>query len=158
MGGSWRAPSLELHFNDAKSLEREKVTATHLVFHVMLHIHVTTFQNLQAEGTQQLFWVFMDCPEVSLHIWEEGGSVIADLWNEWNKEFEWVLSFFRKQMKEWMNEISKDGKELHHESEWKYRPGTHKASPLVCGIPSCVPKELARMQMQVHRSYKWLKS
>lgn len=78
---------------DTKRLEEKKAIATHLVFHVMLHIHVTTFQNFQTERTQQLFRVFMDGPKVSLYIWEEGGPVIADLWSKWNKEFVWVFIF-----------------------------------------------------------------
>lgn len=70
------------HVNFSKKMQTDLVTATNLVFHVMLHVHVTTFKNLQAEGTQQLFRVLMDSPKVRLNIWEEGGSVIADLWNE----------------------------------------------------------------------------
>lgn len=46
----------------------------------MLHVHVATSQNFETEGTEQLFCVFMDGPEVSLYVWEEGGPVIADLW------------------------------------------------------------------------------
>lgn len=71
----------ELMLTDLKKKEEEMITATNLVFHVMLHVHVTTFENLQAKWTQQLFRVLMDSPEVSLYIWEEGGSVIADLWD-----------------------------------------------------------------------------
>lgn len=52
------------------------------MFHVMLHVHMTTSKNFEAEGTEQVFCVFMDIPEMRLHIWEERGPVIADLWNQ----------------------------------------------------------------------------
>lgn len=69
----------------------------------MLHIHVTTSQNFETEGTQQLFCVFMDGPEVSLYVREEGGPVIADLWiSEADFESECRLSFKRKERKKEM--------------------------------------------------------
>lgn len=49
------------------------------MFHVVLHIHMTTSKNFKTEGTEQLFSVFMDCPEMCLHIREKRRSVIADL-------------------------------------------------------------------------------
>lgn len=54
------------------------------MFHVVLHVHVTAPQNFKTEGTQQFFSVFMDCPEMCLHIRKERRSVIADLqgWEE----------------------------------------------------------------------------
>lgn len=54
------------------------------MFHVVLHVHMTASKNFKTEGTEQLFSVFMDCPEMCLHIREKRRSVIAHLqgWNE----------------------------------------------------------------------------
>lgn len=38
------------------------------MFHVMLHVHVTTPINFEAEGTEQVFGVFMDASEMTLHV------------------------------------------------------------------------------------------
>lgn len=41
------------------------------MFHVVLHVHMTTSKNFKTEGTEQFFSVFMDRPEMCLHIREE---------------------------------------------------------------------------------------
>lgn len=38
------------------------------MFHVMLHVHVTTSKNFKTKGTEQVFCVFMDSPEMCLYI------------------------------------------------------------------------------------------
>lgn len=55
---------------------------TYLMFHVVLHVYVTTSKNFETEGAEQVFCVFMDTSEMRLHIREERGPVIADLWNQ----------------------------------------------------------------------------
>lgn len=52
---------------------------TYLMFHVVLHVHMTASKNFKTEGTEQFFSVFMDCPKMCLHIREKRWSVIADL-------------------------------------------------------------------------------
>lgn len=49
------------------------------MFHVVLHVYMTTSKNFETEGTQQVFCVFMDTSEMCLHIWEERGPVVAHL-------------------------------------------------------------------------------
>lgn len=55
------------------------------MFHVVLHVHMTTSKNFKTEGTEQFFSVFMDCTEMCLHIREKRWSVIADLWGWYEK-------------------------------------------------------------------------
>lgn len=38
------------------------------MFHVVLHVHVTAPKDFKTEGTQQFFSVFVDCPEMRLHV------------------------------------------------------------------------------------------
>lgn len=59
----------------------KEVFQTYLMFHVVLHVHVPTSKNFKTEGTEQFFSVFVDCPEMCLHIRKERRSVIADLWD-----------------------------------------------------------------------------
>lgn len=49
------------------------------MFHVVLHVHMTASKNFETEGTEQFFRVFMDRPEMCLHIRKKRWSVIADL-------------------------------------------------------------------------------
>lgn len=63
------------------------------MFHVMLHVNVTTSKNFETEGTEQVFGVLVDISEMSLHIGEERGAVIADLWNEQNRMLVSVNAF-----------------------------------------------------------------
>lgn len=67
--------------------------ATYLMFHVMLHVNVTTSKNFETEGTEQVFGVLVDIAEMSLHIWEERRAVIADLRNERNRMLVAVNTF-----------------------------------------------------------------
>lgn len=39
-----------------------------LVLHVVLHVHVATAQDFKAEGTEEIFSVFMDRTEMGLYI------------------------------------------------------------------------------------------
>ena len=61
------------------------MSSTYLMLHVVLHVHVTASQNFETEGTQQVFCVFMGNSEMCLHIWEERGPEIADLWDAQNR-------------------------------------------------------------------------
>lgn len=55
------------------------------MFHVVLHVHVTTSEDFETEGTEQVFGVVMDSSEMCLHVWEEGWPVIANLSTQnWN--------------------------------------------------------------------------
>ena len=51
----------------------------HLVSHVVLHVHVSAAQHLQAEGTQQVLGVLVDAAEVRLHVGEERRAVVTHL-------------------------------------------------------------------------------
>lgn len=111
------------------------------MLHVVLHVHVTAAQDFKTEGTQQLFSVFMDRPEMCLHIREEGRSVIADLWG-------------------WEGERSVPAgaaMEARHKADIRTRPGTRKAFPRVCDPPSCAPTGPARTRRPAHIFYSWLK-
>lgn len=52
------------------------------MLHVVLHVNMATFENFEAEGTEQVFCIFMDASEMRLDFWEEGRPVIADLRNQ----------------------------------------------------------------------------
>lgn len=43
---------------------------------------MTSSKNFETEGTQQVFCVFVDAPEMCLQIREEGRPVIANLWKQ----------------------------------------------------------------------------
>lgn len=58
---------------------RPKPKLPHLVFHVMLHVHVSTAQDFKAERAEEVFSVFMDGAEMVLNIGEERRPVVADL-------------------------------------------------------------------------------
>lgn len=47
--------------------------------HVVLHVHMATAKDFQAEGTKQVFSVFMNCAEMIIHIREEGWPVVTNL-------------------------------------------------------------------------------
>lgn len=58
---------------------------THLMSHVVLHVHMATAKDFQAKGTKQVFSVFMNCAEMVIHIREEGGPVVTNLQESKNK-------------------------------------------------------------------------
>lgn len=58
---------------------------THLMSHVVLHVHMATTKDFQAKGTKQVFSVFMNCAEMIIHIREEGGPVVTNLQENKNK-------------------------------------------------------------------------
>lgn len=109
------------------------------MFHVVLHVHVTAPQDFKTEGTQQFFSVFMDRPEMCLHIREERRSVIADL-------------------RGWEGKRSVSaGAAIEAKLVLGARPGRRKAFPRVCDPPSCAPTGPARIQKPAHIFYSWLK-
>lgn len=50
-----------------------------LMFHVVLHVYMTTPKDFETEGTEQVFCVFMDTSEMCLHFREERRPEVADL-------------------------------------------------------------------------------
>lgn len=70
------------------------ISSTYLVLHVVLHVHVTTSQNFETEGTEQVFCIFMGNSKMCLHIWEERGPEIADLWDGKNRNSASLKVFF----------------------------------------------------------------
>lgn len=59
---------LQVQYLQFKQLNK---LTTYLMFHVVLHVHMTASKNFKTEGTEQFFSVFMDRPEMCLHIREE---------------------------------------------------------------------------------------
>lgn len=52
------------------------------MFHVVLHIYVTTSEDFQTEWAEEIFRVLMDTSEMCLHFREEWGPEIAHLWKQ----------------------------------------------------------------------------
>lgn len=53
---------------------------SYLMFHVVLHVYMTSSENFETERTEQVFRVLMDASEMCLYIREERGPVVANLW------------------------------------------------------------------------------
>lgn len=79
-----------------------------------------------------------------LHIREERWSVIADLWGWYEKTSVPVGALIE----------SSQRATIPYEA---VRPGTRKAFPRVCDLPSCAPRGLAQIRKPTHISYSWLK-
>lgn len=112
---------------------------THLMSHVVLHVHMAAAKNFQTKGTKQVFSVFMDCAKVVVHIGEEGGPVVTNLRKSKNKV------------------KTKDLKYKTVKNKNKALPDSHRASLQACDCPSYAPEALARSQKPVHIFYSWLK-